>query len=252
MRVTFLGTGTSHGVPVIGCDCPVCRSPLPENKRLRSSIWLNFAGRNVVIDTGPEFRLQALRYGLRRLDAVLFSHAHADHIFGFDDIRRFCQMQGEAISVYASPETLKTLRCAFGYIFDLDRNDWTIPRAVPHVLDGPFSLFGQDIKPLTVYHGKTAVTGFRIGGFAYVTDCNMIPDQAMAALQNLEVLVLGALRYKPHHTHFSIGEAIRVIETLQPKYAYLTHLCHEVDHAELIASLPAGIQPAYDGLVVDL
>ncbi|MGI6609674.1 MAG: MBL fold metallo-hydrolase [Limnochordia bacterium] len=252
MRVTFLGTGTSHGVPVIGCDCSVCCSPLPENKRLRPSVWLEFAGHHVVIDTAPEFRVQALRYGLKRLDAVLFSHAHADHVFGFDDIRRFCQVQRQAIPVYANQETLDTLQCLFGYIFDLGRNDWAIPRAVPHVINGPFSLFGQIIEPLTVYHGAAPVTGFRIGDFAYVTDCSMIPDQTMASLRNLDVLVLDALRYTPHRTHLSIGEAIRVIETLRPARAYLTHLCHEVDHAELVTSLPAGIWPAYDGLVVDV
>jgi phosphoribosyl 1,2-cyclic phosphate phosphodiesterase len=252
MRVTFLGTGTSHGIPVIGCDCSVCCSPLPENKRLRPSILLEFAGRHVVIDTAPEFRLQALRHDIRRLDAVLFSHAHADHIFGFDDIRRFCQIQRQAIPIYASQETFATLRNVFGYIFDLDRNDWTIPRAVPHVIKGPFSLFDRQVEPLTVYHGKNPVTGFRIGDFAYVTDCSLIPDEAMAALGDLEVLVLDALRYKPHRTHFSIGEALQIIEKLQPKQAYLTHLCHEVDHAELAAALPDGVRPAFDGLVVNV
>jgi phosphoribosyl 1,2-cyclic phosphate phosphodiesterase len=252
MRVTFLGTGTSQGVPIIGCNCAVCRSPLQENQRLRPSVWLEFSGRHVVIDTSPEFRLQVLRYGPQKLDALLYTHAHADHVFGFDDIRRFCQIQRQAIPVYASRVTLGTLKGLFGYAFDLSRNDWTIPRATAHEIKGPFTLFGQLVEPLLVYHGKTPITGFRIGDFAYVTDCSHIPVKTMASLKNLDVLVLDALRYRSHSTHFCIDEAVQVIKTLKPRRAFLTHMCHEVEHATLAESLPSGICPAYDGLVVDV
>ena len=219
---------------------------------MRPSIWLEFEDHHVVIDTAPEFRLQALRYGLPQLDAVLFTHAHADHVCGFDDIRRFCQMQRQAIPVYASQDTLDTLQNLFGYAFDLARNDWSIPRAAKHVIDGPFALFGQRIEPLQVFHGSMPITGFRIGDFAYITDCSVIPENTLAALHHLDVLVLDALRYRPHPTHFSISEALQVIEVLQPRRAYLTHLCHEVDHAELATSLPDNILPAFDGLVVEV
>lgn len=252
MRVTFLGTGTSQGVPIIGCDCPVCTSPLAVNKRMRPSVWLEIAGHHIVIDTAPEFRLQVLQYGLRRLDALLFTHAHADHVFGFDDIRRFCQMQKMAIPTYATADTLRTLHELFGYAFHFAPDNWAIPRAEAHTINGPFRLFGRRVEPLLVYHGMNPITGFRLGQFAYITDCSWIPPETEAALQHMDVLVLDALRYRPHPTHFSVDQAVDMIKRLKPQRAYLTHLCHEVEHTTLAQSLPPGIEPAYDGLVCEV
>lgn len=248
MKITFLGTGTSQGVPVIGCNCAVCMSTLPQNKRLRPSIWLEFAGHNVIIDTAPEFRLQMLQWGPHQLDALLFTHAHADHICGFDDVRRFCQMQRTAIPVYATEATLGVLKAFFGYAFDLSKENWAVPRAEAHIVNGPFRLFDREVVPLLAYHGEMPVTGFRLGDFAYLTDCNRVPPQTEAALQHLDVLVLDALRYRTHSTHFSVDEAVQLIHRLHPQQAYLTHLCHEVEHTALAQLLPAGIAPAYDGL----
>src|SRR5690606_17570007 len=252
MRLHFLGTGTSQGVPVIGCTCAVCTSEDTRNHRMRSSVWIELGGKHIVIDTPAEFRLQALRAKLPRLDALLYTHAHADHIFGIDDIRRYNQMQREVIPLYASKETLEALRQIAGYIFDFDDHNWALPKAEPHEITGPFELFGRVVEPLLVWHGKMPVTAFRIGRMAYVTDCNAIPAETMERLEGLDLLVLDALRHRPHPTHFSISEAVEVIQRLKPKRALLTHLCHEVDHATTEAELPPGIRLAYDGLVEEI
>ena len=230
----------------------MCRSGIPENSRFRPSLLLEAAGKNIVIDTAPEFRLQALTYGLRRLDALLFTHAHADHIFGFDDIRRFNQIQRQPIPVYASAETLSQLKHHFGYAFDLGVENWALPRAQAFEVSGKFSLFGQECEAMLVYHGNLPVTAFRLGDFAYVTDCSEIPADTMSRLKGLDVLVLDALRYRPHSTHLCVDEAVRIVQTLQPQRAYFTHLCHEVEHRQLAAALPPGMEPAYDGLVVEV
>ncbi|MGI6542575.1 MAG: MBL fold metallo-hydrolase [Limnochordia bacterium] len=248
MQITFLGTGTSQGVPIIGCRCEVCTSPAAENKRNRPSLWVEVAGRSIIIDTAPELRLQVLRYGPTKLDAVLFTHAHADHIFGFDDIRRFCQTQRTAIPVYAARDTLTVLQSLFSYAFNFRDGDWSIPKAIAHEITGPFEVLGVPVTPLTVYHGYMPVIGFRIAGFAYITDCSSIPTETEAALEDLDVLVLDALRYRFHPTHFNIDTAVATVERLQPRRAFLTHLCHEVEHHTLQQSLPEHIAPAYDGL----
>jgi phosphoribosyl 1,2-cyclic phosphate phosphodiesterase len=252
LRITFLGTGTSQGVPLVGCKCPVCCSPDPKNNRKRPSLWLEFAGKSVLIDTSPEFRLQALECGISHIDAVLFTHAHADHIFGFDDIRRFNQMQRQTIPIYASANTIAVLKGLFSYAFAVNEDNWAVPRARAMIIDGNFSLFGQLCQPLLVYHGALPVTAFRIGNFAYVTDCSLIPAKTMSQLYGLDVLVIDALRYRPHTTHFNVDQALQVINTLQPKQAYLTHMCHEVEHTQLAASLPPTVAPAYDGLVIEV
>lgn len=250
MRVVFLGTGTSMGVPVIGCTCDVCTSPDSRNHRMRPSIWVEVNQRHLVIDTPAEFRLQAIRYRLPRLDALLYTHAHADHIFGIDDIRRYNQIQREVIPLYASRETLEVLQCMAGYIFNLSGENWSVPKAAPHALDGPFELFGVVVEPLLVWHGRMPVTAFRIGRMAYVTDCSSIPDETQERLYGLDLLILDALRHRPHPTHLSIPEAVQMIERLKPRRAYLTHLCHEVDHATAEAELPPHIRLAYDGLAL--
>lgn len=248
MEVTFLGTGTSMGVPIIGCKCAVCNSDDPRNRRTRSSIWIRYNQRNILIDTAPEMRLQALTYGIDQLDALLFTHAHADHIFGFDDIRRFNQMQRELIPVYGSQRTIDTLRQIFHYAFDPKTPNWHLPQVRSQYIQGPFQLFGQIVVPLTVMHGELPVTAYRFGNFAYATDCNAIPPESMEGLRNLDVLVLDALRQEPHPSHFSLDEALAVIEELQPKRAYLTHLSHSIDHTKVQSLLPKNVSPAYDGL----
>lgn len=248
MEVTFLGTGTSMGVPIIGCKCAVCNSDDPRNRRTRSSIWIRYNQRNILIDTAPEMRLQALAHGIDKLDALLFTHAHADHIFGFDDIRRFNQIQRELIPVYGSRQTLAALRQIFHYAFDPQTPNWQLPQVRSQNVQGPFQLFGQEVVPLTVMHGELPVTAYRIGNFAYATDCNAIPPESMEGLRNLDVLVLDALRKEPHPSHFSLDEALAVIEELQPKRAYLTHLSHSIDHNEIQSLLPENVFLAYDGL----
>lgn len=207
-------------------------------------------GKHVVIDTPAEFRLQALKYGIPRLDALLYTHSHADHIFGIDDIRRFNQMQREVIPVYASKETLDILTQMVAYVFNTSNTSWAVPKARPIPINGPFDLFGATVEPLLVWHGRMPVTAFRIGKFAYVTDCSEIPDETMERLRDLDLLVLDALRYEPHPTHLSISQAVEVIERLSPKRALLTHLCHDVDHQEADSTLPDHIGLAYDGLEV--
>lgn len=248
LDITFLGTGTSLGVPVIGCHCPVCRSSNPHNRRSRASVALSFEEYTIVIDTSPEFRLQALSHGIERVDAILFTHAHADHIFGFDDIRRFNQLQQEVIPVFGDPPTLEILRKVFSYAFDPEMPNWQLPQVKAHHVDGPFQLFGRSIIPIQVLHGRLPITAYRMGNLAYVTDCSAIPQDSMESLRGLDVLILNALRHAPHPSHFSLSQALEVIEELQPQRAYLTHISHDLEHGELIDSLPEHIRPAYDGL----
>lgn len=238
---------------MIGCECDVCTSDDPRNKRLRPSLWIELADKHLVVDTPAEFRIQALTHRIPRIDALLFTHAHADHIFGLDDIRRFNQMQREVIPLYASSETLEALRRMFGYVFDWQNTSWAVPKAEPIPIgDEPFELFGHTIEPLLVYHGEMPVTAFRIGRFAYVTDCSRIPDETMERLEGLDLLVLDALRERPHPTHFSLSEAVAVVERLKPRRALFTHMCHELDHSSTEASLPEHIRLAYDGLAVEV
>lgn len=252
MRLHFLGTGTSQGVPIIGCDCRVCRSSDPRNQRTRPSVWIEIRGKHIVIDTPAEFRLQALRHGIPRLDALFYTHSHADHIFGIDDIRRFNQMQREVIPVYASPETLDMLTGMVSYIFHPTNPSWAVPKAKAIPVEGPFEIFGETVEPLLVWHGRLPVTAFRIGAFAYVTDCSEIPPETMERLSGLDLLVIDALRYEPHPTHLSIAQAVEIIEALTPRRALLTHLCHDVDHEAADAELPDHISLAYDGLAVTI
>jgi phosphoribosyl 1,2-cyclic phosphate phosphodiesterase len=202
-----------------------------------------------LVDTPPEFRLQAIRAGLRRLDAILFTHSHADHIFGLDDVRRF---QGETLPCYASESTLKDLRRVFRYAFVPGQRGGGKPRLELRPLNGSLDLFGLHVRPLTVLHGEYPVTAFRFGRAAYVTDVSHVPDDAMAALEGLDLLILDALRYRPHSTHFNIEQALNLIQRLKPRRALLTHLCHDVDHARTSAELPEAVGLAYDGLVVEV
>jgi phosphoribosyl 1,2-cyclic phosphate phosphodiesterase len=253
-RVTFLGTGTSHGVPMIGCNCDTCQSTDPRDKRLRPSIFVDVPGyAKILVDTSTDLRQQALTHGVARVDAIVFTHGHADHVMGLDDVRRFNLPQDDPIPCYANRPTWETLKRSFYYIFDdLPRQGGGIPRLLPHEIDGPFSIGGVRIVPIPLWHGRMPILGFRFGGFAYLTDCNALPDEAWPLLSGIETVVLDALRYKPHSTHFSVDEAIAAARRIGAAQTYFTHMTHDISHADGSARLPAGVQLAYDGLVLDV
>lgn len=250
MKLLFLGTGTSVGVPMVGCECDVCSSDNPHNVRARSSVLISHRQANVLIDTAPEFRMQALRFGLKRLDAVLFTHTHADHIFGFDDLRSFNLLQGRAIPVYGTPDTVAGLRHIFSYVFRPVQPGASKPEVELHTVNGTFDVAGLTFTPIPVWHGRLPITGYRVDDVAYVTDVSDIPAESRELLYDLDVLVLGALRYRPHPTHMTIDEALNVIDELKPRRAYLTHLSHEVEHEATNKLLPPHVRLAHDGLEV--
>ena len=252
MRLTFLGTGTSTGVPTLACRCPVCTSSDPRDKRTRPSVLLEFDGRAVVIDTAPDFRQQALREGMERLDAVLFTHTHADHVLGLDDVRVFYFRQRVPIPIYASGRSMDDIRRIFTYIFDQTYPYGGIAKLDPHIIDGPFDLWGERLVPLPVLHGNLPVLGFRFGKTAYVTDFSAIPDSTIPLIEGLDVLVLDALRHKPHPTHSSLEQSLDWVERLKPRRAFFTHIAHELGHEATNAALPPHVRLAYDGLKLDL
>ncbi len=251
LEITVLGTGTSNGIPIIGCDCPVCTSDDPRDRRGRTSAVVRFDDRAVLIDTATELRLQAIAVGLRRIDAVLFTHAHADHVGGFDDLRRFNELSQAHLPVYADPDTAAQLRERFAYAFE-DQFPFYggKPDLELRVFDGPFPLFGRTVVPIPVRHGRWVVQGFRIGPLVYVTDAKTIPADSLELMRGAEVLVINALRERPHPTHLSLGEALAVIDDVAPRRAYLVHLSHELAHAVASAQLPPHVAVAYDGLTV--
>jgi phosphoribosyl 1,2-cyclic phosphate phosphodiesterase len=252
MKLTFLGTGTSTGVPTLACQCKVCTSADPHDKRTRPSILLEYDGHVVVIDTTPDFRSQALREGLTRLDSVLFTHAHADHILGLDDVRVFYFRQQVPIPIYADPRCMGSIRQTFSYIFDGDYPYGGIAKLDPHLVDGPFELWGQPITPVPVLHGNMPILGYRIGRTAYLTDVSEIPENSYALLEDLDLLILDALRPKPHPTHFSLEQALAVAERVKPRRTLFTHIAHQMSHAETNAQLPPSVRLAHDGLKVEL
>lgn len=253
IKITVLGSGTSSGVPTIGCDCKVCTSDDPRDKRLRPSILVQYGGHNVVIDTTPDFRQQVLRVRLRRLDAILYTHAHADHIMGLDDIRPFNFMQRDNIPIYGSAETLETIRACFGYIFETRYTESSLPKIATNVFDSaPVELFGLAFEPQRLNHGRGTTWGFRFGNCAYLTDHSDIPPETIERLRGLDVLFLDALRHKPHPTHTTVDRAIAWVEELKPKRAFFTHMSHDVMHARVEERLPAHIRLAYDGLEIRL
>jgi phosphoribosyl 1,2-cyclic phosphate phosphodiesterase len=253
-RVTILGSGTSHGVPMIGCSCAVCRSDDPRDKRSRPSICLEVEqGPSVLVDTSTDLRQQALAHGLGRVDAILFTHSHADHIMGLDDVRRFNQMQKSAIPAYADPVTVAALKQAFFYIFDpATEKGGGLPQIVLHEVDGPFAIAGLPVQPVPLIHGTRPILGYRFGNFAYLTDCNRIPDETWPLLEGVEIMILDALRHRWHPTHFNVAEALQVVERVKPRQTYFTHICHDLPHVATNALLPAGVELAYDGLVLTI
>jgi phosphoribosyl 1,2-cyclic phosphate phosphodiesterase len=250
MRVTFLGTGTSTGVPVIGCRCAVCTSPHPRNERLRQSVAIESGGVHFLIDTTPDLRLQLLRHPIPRLDFVLFTHSHSDHIMGLDDIRPFNFRQRETIHAYANAFTGKAIRRAFSYIWDDSTQlGGGKPQLQLHEVDGAFSHQGVEIVPIPVTHGDWTILGFRIGPFAYITDTNGIPPASMKLLEGVDTLALDGLRPAPRHsTHFTIDEAVATAQIIGARSTYIIHLAHEVDHETVDATLPEGVHLAWDGL----
>lgn len=254
MKLTFLGTGTSHGIPVIGCSCLVCLSQNQKNKRTRCSVWIETETSSFLIDTATEFRLQAIRENIKKIDFVLLTHSHADHLHGIDDLR---PLSGEKnIPVYGNRNTIKDVKKRFTYIlnknivgggkpnllFEAVKNNSTI---CPYP-DGPI------ITPIPIKHGNLSILGYRIGSLAYLTDCSAIPTSSMKLLDGTKTLILGALRYRSHPTHFSINEAIEVIDKIGCTNAYLTHFCHDIDHEKIEKELPVHIAPAFDSLTINI
>jgi phosphoribosyl 1,2-cyclic phosphate phosphodiesterase len=252
--VTVLGSGTSHGVPMIGCTCAVCQSTDPRDRRSRPSIHISVeGGPSILVDTSTDLRQQALANRIARIDAVLFTHSHADHVMGLDDLRRFNVMQDGAIPAYADERTTEDLRRTFSYVFNPpSEKGGGIPQIALSAIAGPFNIGKTRIQPVPLFHGKRPILGYRTGTFAYLTDCNRLPDETWALLEGLDVLVLDALRHRPHPTHFTVAEALAVVERVKPRQTYLTHVCHDLPHAATNAALPAGVELAYDGLVVTI
>ncbi len=259
--ITLLGTGTSHGVPMIGCECAVCRSSDPRDRRFRPSILIRLpdeapspsaaAVKAILVDTSTDLRAQALERGITRVDAVLFTHSHADHVMGFDEIRRFNVLTRHPMPCFGDAQTVVELRRTFRYVFDTPKaQGGGVPQVALFPIVGPFSLGGVEVVPVPILHGRQPILGYRVGSFAYLTDCSAIPEASWPLLAGVKTLVVDALRDRPHPTHFSVSEAISVVDRLAPDRAYFTHICHDLPHAATCARLPRGVELAYDGLVL--
>jgi phosphoribosyl 1,2-cyclic phosphate phosphodiesterase len=253
VRITFLGTGTSTGVPMIGCDCSTCLSTDSRDTRLRPSLYLETAGSRVLVDAGPDLRTQALRHTIARVDAIVFTHGHADHILGLDDVRRFNAVMNAPMPCFGDAATREDIRRMFSYVFDpATPKGGGLPLLDLRAIDGPMRIGDLDVTPVPLFHGARPILGFRFGAFAYLTDCSRIPDASWPLLEGLEVLVLNALRLRPHPTHFSLDEAVAAAARIGAPRTFFTHMCHDLPHASTDARLPAGMALAYDGLVLDL
>jgi phosphoribosyl 1,2-cyclic phosphate phosphodiesterase len=249
--LTVLGSGTSMGVPTIGCTCRVCASTDPHDRRTRPSILLQYEGRCVLVDTTPDFREQAIRERITRLDAVIYTHAHADHILGLDDVRPLSFRQQEKIPLYAYPSTAEALQKIFRYIFDSEYKYGGIARVQMNLLNGPLELFGARFEPITVLHGDAEIQGYRFGSAAYLTDFSSIPAASMEKLQGLDILFLDALRHRPHPTHSTVSNSLRLVEELKPRRAFFTHISHDLPHDETNRDLPEHVRLAHDGLKLE-
>lgn len=253
IHITVLGSGTSSGVPTIGCHCAVCTSSDPRDNRLRPSIVVRYGGHTVIIDTTPDFRQQALRAKIERLDAIIYTHSHADHILGLDDVRPFNYRQRQSIPIYAAEETLAAIQRVFRYAFAQEPAESTVPKLDLNTLNGePFELFGLTFTPVPLLHGRGKVYGFRFGSAAYLTDHSAIPEESKRKLRGLDVLFLDALRHRPHPTHSTVEQSVATVQELAPRRAYFTHICHDLPHQATEATLPANVHLAYDGLEIDV
>jgi phosphoribosyl 1,2-cyclic phosphate phosphodiesterase len=253
MKITFIGTGTSMGIPMIGCQCTTCTSSDSRDRRFRTSLWIENRGKHIIIDTGIDFRHQALKWQIPSVDAVLFTHHHVDHVFGLDELRPINFLQRKTVQIYANQRTLDALKRIYPYIF----NGHNCPSDVPKIdyeifEDLPFTVEGIKIIPIPLFHGHLPVAGFRINNMAYCTDVNQIPEESYSLLKDLDILVLGALRDTPHPTHFNLSEARREAEKINAKQTYFVHISHELSHSGMLGRLPAGMAPAYDGLQLEL
>jgi len=252
-RIVILGSGTSHGVPMIGCTCPVCTSTDPRDKRTRTSVVVQTGGRSLLIDTAPELRMQCLACRITHVDAVLYTHHHADHVVGLDDLRRFNSLQKTHLTCYGNAKTLHDLHRMFPYAF-ADMPDY--PSAKPQLnavtVDGPFEVLGVHVVPIPLLHGHLPVLGFRFGPFAYCTDCNRIPDESLDLLKELKVLILDGLRRRPHPTHFNLEQAVEMARHIGAEQTFFTHIAHELPHEATNAELPAGMALAHDGQVIEI
>ena len=239
---------------MIGCDCGTCRSADPRDKRWRTSVRVETDdGQSILIDAGPDLRAQALAFGIRRVDAILFTHGHSDHILGLDDVRRFNVLQRRAMACFGDPATIRDVRRTFAYVFDAAiAHGGGLPQLDLFEIAGPFCIGRQEIVPVPIFHGSRTILGLRIGPFAYLTDCSRIPDASWPLLEGLDLLVLDALRESPHPTHFSLTEAVDAARRIGARRTCFTHMCHDLGHAATCARLPAGMELAYDGLVVTL
>lgn len=249
--LTVLGSGTSMGVPTIGCLCAVCNSPDPHDRRTRPSIMVEYAGRRVLIDTTPDFREQAIRERIRCLDAVLYTHAHADHILGLDDLRPLTFHTSGKIPLYAQEATLRRIEKMFSYIFAGDYKYGGIAQVELNLLEGPLELFGAVFEPVPILHGDTEICGFRFGSAAYLTDHSEIPERSLPRLQDLDILFLDALRHKPHPTHSTVEASLSLVERLKPRRAFFTHISHDLPHEATNAALPAHVRLAHDGMKLE-
>lgn len=251
ITVTILGSGTSHGIPMIACDCPVCTSSDPNDRRMRPSILIQYENTTLLVDTSPELRLQCLANNVRRVDAVLYTHFHVDHVAGMDDLRRFNWLQNGAIPVYGQQATLDRLQVMFPYVFETANS---YPSAVPnlnlHAIDGTFEINGRKITPIPLLHGKLPVLGFRVGNFAYCTDVSEIPADSWPLLYDMDVLILDALRKRPHPTHFNLEQAVSHAKQIGAKQTYFTHIAHELPHEETNGELPPKMALAHDQQVI--
>ena len=253
MEVLFMGTGASTGVPMIGCNCAVCHSSDPKNERTRSSILARIHGKNILVDTSPDLRMQSLRNHITRIDAVIFTHPHADHILGIDELRTFNFWQKEEIPVFADPETLGTVMRMFPYAFsEENRGGLTRPRLVPHEIHGPMNVGEIRVTPFPVKHGPVYNHALRMDDMVYLTDCNEVSEEGMVVMKGVDTLIIGAVLYEPHASHFGIWQALELIERIQPRQAFLTHLSHRIDYNQLKTQLPSGVQAAFDGMTVSI
>jgi phosphoribosyl 1,2-cyclic phosphate phosphodiesterase len=256
MKVRILGCGTSTGVPVIGCDCSTCSSTNPKNKRTRSSIAIDLGTKTILIDTSTDLRAQALTSKVKRVDAVLYTHYHADHVHGIDDLRSYNRIQDEvSIPCYGDAQAIESIRSAFAYIFDTtgskNAGGWK-PNLTTEVIEAPFKLYGTEIIPIKIRHGRREILGFRIENFAYLTDCSSIPEESMELLKGVDIAIIGALRQSPHPSHFSIDQAIEAGKLMGAKRTILTHLGHAVDYDEISSTLGEGTELAYDTMTLDI